>query len=129
MIFNLNTGLKLRFHGSGREQNSSLDDLVLYDQNQVFHFGPKPIPKPKLAITLVPIAKLTETTKFHYYHDQLTYSCVKCECDFKTKNELNKHNSDIHEEKRFFECASCSLTFTEREEILERTLHSQERNY
>ena len=68
MIFNLNTGLKLRFHESGREQNSSLDDHVLYDQNQVFYFGPKPILKPKMAVTLVPIAKLTETTKFHYDH-------------------------------------------------------------
>ena len=130
MIFNLNTGLKLRFHESGREQNSSLDDHVLYDQIQVFDFGPKP--KPKMAITLVPIAKLTETTKFHYDHGNtehnvpLTHSCEKCECYFKTKNELNKHNSDIHKEKMLFKCASCSLTFKEKKLLREHYIHKEE---
>ena len=43
----------------------------------------------------------------------MTYSCKKCESDFKNKNELNKHNA-AHEEKKIFKCVTCSLTFTEK---------------
>ena len=44
----------------------------------------------------------------------ITYSCKKCESDFKTRNELNKHNTTVHEEKKVFKCVTCSLTFTEK---------------
>ena len=46
--------------------------------------------------------------------ETMTYSCKKCESEFKTKNELNKHNAAAHEEKKIFKCLICSLTFTEK---------------
>ena len=52
--------------------------------------------------------------------ETMTYSCKKCESDFKTRNELNKHNTTVHEEKKLlgpvFGCQvfGCSLTFTEK---------------
>ena len=44
----------------------------------------------------------------------IMYSCKKWESEFKTKNELNKHNAAVHEEKNIFKCFICSLTFTEK---------------
>ena len=36
--------------------------------NQVFSLGTKPIPKPKMALTLGPILKLVETDNFFKYY-------------------------------------------------------------
>jgi len=58
-------------------------------------------------------------------HTGETLDCSKCNRKFKDKSSLNKHISDVHEQKKPYFCVKCDKTFKRKTHLMEhKVVHS-----